>query len=229
MGPTTRGRCAQTGRSRPTESRTSSGPYESRRRRSRRAPPGLVPNCGDASVSIIDAGSATLVTTIGVGSMPFVLNDGFGAVSCSRSTSCRDELSRGRARAAFDRLLELDPGLDRSAERAGARDPFQASSCASREVAAELDRDSEPARRRAMVVVDRDRHLTEVPVLRPRIHHERRRDAGCECCRKQLVRRRRAAVTAEPFGLVGDQPVLPSMTTSWRRVPGSSGRSRTGS
>ena len=39
-----------------------------------------IPNRGDASVSIIDSASATLVTTIGVGSSPFVLNDGFGDV-----------------------------------------------------------------------------------------------------------------------------------------------------
>ena len=43
---------------------------------------GLVwmPNRGDNSVSIIDAASATLVTTIKVGATPFVLSDGFGDV-----------------------------------------------------------------------------------------------------------------------------------------------------
>jgi YVTN family beta-propeller protein len=39
-----------------------------------------IPNRGNDSVSIIDAASATLVTTLRVGRTPFVLNDGFGDV-----------------------------------------------------------------------------------------------------------------------------------------------------
>ena len=39
-----------------------------------------IPNRGSNSVSIIDAASATLVTTLRVGPAPFVLNDGFGDV-----------------------------------------------------------------------------------------------------------------------------------------------------
>ena len=39
-----------------------------------------IPNRSGNSISIIDAASATLVTTIRVGSQPFVLNDGFGDV-----------------------------------------------------------------------------------------------------------------------------------------------------
>jgi hypothetical protein len=39
-----------------------------------------IPNRGDGSVSIIDAESATPVTTVGVGPTPFVLNEGFGDV-----------------------------------------------------------------------------------------------------------------------------------------------------
>jgi YVTN family beta-propeller protein len=39
-----------------------------------------IPNRGENTVSIIDAASATLVTTMRVGPTPFVLNDGFGDV-----------------------------------------------------------------------------------------------------------------------------------------------------
>jgi len=39
-----------------------------------------IPNRGDNSVSIVDAASATLVTTLRVGPAPFVLNDGFGDI-----------------------------------------------------------------------------------------------------------------------------------------------------
>lgn len=39
-----------------------------------------IPNRGDSSVSIVDAASATVVTTLRVGPAPFVLNDGFGDV-----------------------------------------------------------------------------------------------------------------------------------------------------
>jgi YVTN family beta-propeller protein len=39
-----------------------------------------IPNRGDNSISIVDAASATAVTTLKVGPAPFVLNDGFGDV-----------------------------------------------------------------------------------------------------------------------------------------------------
>ena len=54
-----------------------------------------------------------------------------------------------------------------------------------------------------------DHDLAELPALRPRVHHERRRDAGGQCGGEELVRRRPAPVTAEVVRLVGDQAVLP--------------------
>src|SRR4051812_26155335 len=62
------------------------------------------------------------------------------------------------------------------------------------------------ARRRAVVVVDVDG--AEIPALVAGVHDECRRDAACQCRRKQLVRGGRAAVAADRFRLVCDHPVL---------------------
>ena len=120
---------------------------------------------------------------------------------------CHELAPAGRSRRSSV-LDELDAGLDRAAKRTRAGDLLQALELRLAEVAAELDRDLEPARRRAVVVVDLDRHVAELPVLRPRVHDERRRDAGGERGREELVRRRSAAVAAEALRLVGDQAVL---------------------
>ena len=112
------------------------------------------------------------------------------------------------ARRMLDALDELDAGLDRAAQGAGARDSVEAFQLSVVEVAAEPDCDLESAWRRLVVVVDVDRDLAEIPVLRACVHHERRRDAGGERGREQLVRRGPAAVAAEALRLVGDQAVL---------------------
>ena len=87
------------------------------------------------------------------------------------------------------------------------RDSLQALELRVAELPGRVDRDPESARRRAVVVVDLDRHLAELPPLRSRVHHERRRDAGGERGGEQLVWRRSAPVTAEALWLVGDQAV----------------------
>jgi hypothetical protein len=104
-------------------------------------------------------------------------------------------------------LDELDSGLDRAAKRTCARNLLQTLELCVAEVAAHLYGDVEPARRRTMVVVDVDRHVAEIPILRPRVHDERRRDASRQRSREELVRRRSAPLAAEVRWLVGDQPV----------------------
>src|SRR5262245_29436507 len=59
-----------------------------------------------------------------------------------------------------------------------------------------------------MVVVDGDAYVAQLPALRAPVLHERHADAGPKRGGEELVRRRAAALAAEPLGLVGDQTVL---------------------
>ena len=65
----------------------------------------------------------------------------------------------------------------------------------------------EPPRRRAVVVVDVDRDLAEIPAFCACVPGERGRDAGGERGGEELMRCWPAVLTAEAFRLVGDEPM----------------------
>src|SRR5688572_26040625 len=96
--------------------------------------------------------------------------------------------------SVLDLLDELDADFDRAPKGTRASDLHKALELHRIEVAAEPDHDLEPARCRAVVVVDLDRQLAEIPSLRARVHHQCGRDAGGERGGEQLVRRRSAPV-----------------------------------
>ena len=128
--------------------------------------------------------------------------------SIFRRAFCLDRLPIGFARAARDRLAELDPCFDRAAKRARARDAGQPLELRGGEIAAELDRDVELARGGVVVVVDGHAYVAELPALRASVLHERHGDAGSKRGGEELVRRRAAALAAQVLRLVGDQAVL---------------------
>ena len=107
----------------------------------------------------------------------------------------------------LDALDEFDAALDCAPDRTRGGDLLQPLELRLAQVAGQADVDLEPPRRRVVVVVDVDLDLVELPLLRARVHHEGRRDARGERSREELVRRRRASVTADALGLVGDQTV----------------------
>ena len=103
------------------------------------------------------------------------------------STPASSERRTGQARATRLQTLQLG-GVEHCPQR---------------------DRDLTPTRGRAVVEVDVDRHLAQIPAMRPGVHHQRGRNTRRDRGRKQLMRRRTAALTTEPQRLIGNQAVLP--------------------
>src|SRR5471030_1228564 len=124
---------------------------------------------------------------------------------CGRGRAARGSGNEARGALELDPLCELDAGFDRGANRAGRGDFLQALELLVAQIAAQTDQDLEPARRRAMVVVDVDGDVAQIPVLRAPVHHERGGDTRGECRWKELVRRWSAALSAERFRFVGGQ------------------------
>ena len=108
---------------------------------------------------------------------------------------------------ADDRLAELGPDLERTAHGAGAGDLLQPRDLLLADIVSHMDGDVEGARRRTVVEVDIDRHIAQLPALRPRINDQRRRHAGRHRSRHQLVRRGSSAIAAQSLRLVRDQAV----------------------
>src|SRR5579872_2722858 len=111
----------------------------------------MASTCGTKS-SIVNSSVST--PTLRARSAPGRAMSVFSIGPASRSASCSRRTARGESRPAErDRLDELDAGLDGAPHRARGGDLLQPLELLLREIAVELDRDRERARRRPVVVV----------------------------------------------------------------------------
>ena len=140
---------------------------------------------------------------------------GSGAGGWGRIRSRRASPPRCEARSAR-RSRRPSPA---TAARGSWRRPSRAARAAARQVSRERDRDVEQPGVGVMVVVDVHRHVAEVPLLRPRVHDEHRRDTARERRREKLVGARALSSPPTDSGSSVTRWNLPLTRTSWRRRP----------
>ena len=98
-----------------------------------------------------------------------------------------------RSRSSISRLKRSENSNPVSTARRTGHDAttfLSRASCSSGDLTGELDLELESPRRRAMVVLHRDRHVPQVPIFGLRVLDERRRGARGERRGEQLVGRR---------------------------------------